>query len=209
MEDKNKRLADLGEIKKLMERSTKFVSLSGLSGIFAGIFALAGAAWAYKILDYGAKFYDREFIYSDGISGKTQLLLLDGLIVLALSLFFAYFFTKRKARKLQIPMWDFSAKRLLLNLFVPLVTGGIFCIILLLNYGYIQLVAPTTLIFYGLALLNASKFAVDELRWLGLSEIFLGLVALLLPGYGLLFWALGFGVLHILYGIVMYNKHDA
>jgi len=207
MSSQKKPLEDLSEIRKIMERSSKFLSLSGLSGIFAGVFALGGAIWAYKILDYGGRFYDRDFTFQDGVSKTTKLLLLDGLIVLILSLFFAYFFTRRKAQRMKLPMWDYTAKRLLFNLAIPLLTGGVFCLALILKYGLIELVAPSCLIFYGLALLNAAKFAVDELRWLGMSEIVLGLIALFLPGYGLVFWAIGFGILHIIYGSVMYNKH--
>jgi hypothetical protein len=71
------------------------------------------------------------------------------------------------------------------------------------------LIGPTTLIFYGLALLNGSSFVSEELRMLGLLEIGLGLIALFFVGYGLYFWALGFGVFHIGYGWWMYRKYDA
>jgi hypothetical protein len=43
---------------------------------------------------------------------------------------------------------------------------------------------------------------------LGICEIGLGLIASIYMGYGLLFWAVGFGVLHIIYGIVMYMKYE-
>ncbi len=207
MTDENQKpLEDLGEIRRIMERSSKFISLSGLSGISAGILALVGAALAYKVLDYGDRFYDREFTLHDGLTNTSWMLVAIGLGVLILSLLAAYFFTRQKAKKLGLPMWDHAAKKLMINLFIPLIAGGIFCVIILFEYGYIKLIAPATLIFYGLALVNASKFSTDELRFLGISDIILGLVALLYPGYGLLFWALGFGLLHIIYGVVMYKK---
>jgi hypothetical protein len=78
---------------------------------------------------------------------------------------------------------------------------------ILLLKGYIGIVAPLTLIFYGLALVNASKYTLSEVRWLGLTQILLGLAAAHFIGYGLVFWALGFGLVHILYGLVMHYKY--
>jgi hypothetical protein len=94
-----------------------------------------------------------------------------------------------------------------LSLAIPLVTGGIF-ILIMLNSGHFGLAAPACLIFYGLALIQASTNTVDEIRYLGYSEILLGLISAMLPGYGLIFWSLGFGVLHIVYGAIMHNKYD-
>ena len=115
--------------------------------------------------------------------------------------------TWRSAKKNGQTIWDATAKRMLINLMIPLVTGGFFCMILLMH-GLIGLVAPVTLIFYGLALINGSKYTLDDIRYLGICEIILGLLASIFIGYGLLFWAIGFGVLHIVYGMLMYNKYE-
>ena len=116
------------------------------------------------------------------------------------------FFTSRKAKKNKQKLWDQQTKRLLLNLFIPLATGGILCLILL-SKGFIGFVAPFTLIFYGLALVNASKYTLREVRSLGILEIILGLIGTNYVGFGLLFWVIGFGALHILYGIIMKVKY--
>jgi uncharacterized membrane protein HdeD (DUF308 family) len=69
--------------------------------------------------------------------------------------------------------------------------------------------APSaTLVFYGLALINASKYTVRDVFYLGICEIVLGVLSMFLTGFTLLFWALGFGILHILYGTIMYFKYD-
>jgi hypothetical protein len=99
------------------------------------------------------------------------------------------------------------AKLTIINLFIPLFVGGVFCMILL-SHHLIYLIAPTTLLFYGLALFNAGKYTLKEVRYLGLTEMLLGLFASYYAGYGLLFWALGFGILHIIYGTVMYFKYE-
>jgi len=215
MSQENKHLEDIKEIRSIMERSTQFLSLSGLSGVFAGLFALLGAAIVYfqKLrylpADYssGRNSMIKELFTGGEYSGFVIFVFATGLIVLILALLSVVFFSARNARKKGLPIWNQSARRLLINLFIPLVTGGLFCLILLYhNLGY--LVAPVTLIFYGLALINASKYTLRDIRYLGFSAALTGLLAAFWVGYGLYFWAFGFGVLHIVYGFVMYWKYE-
>jgi hypothetical protein len=203
-------LHTLNEIRSLMERSSKFLSLSGLSGVFAGIFALIGAGAAYVRFktDWLAEIQVPMGSYvGHPKQNVIQFLLADGLCVLVLSLAVGIIFTVRKGKKRGLTLWNGSSKRLLVSMLIPLATGGIFCIAML-YYGFIWLVFPATLLFYGLALVNASRFTYPEVFFLGISEIGIGCIALFLTGYSLLFWALGFGVLHIVYGLTMYNRYD-
>lgn len=207
MEEKNQHLDALSEIRSMMEKSTKFISLSGLSGIFAGIFALIGAVVAYYYL---ISISTNDYFYLMGGKVFSEFYLfffLNASFVLVSSLAFGSYFTIRKAKKNNQKMWDSTSKRLLINLMLPLTTGGLFCVILM-YHGIIGLVAPATLLFYGLALINASKYTLNDIRYLGICEIILGLLASVFVGYGLVFWALGFGVLHIVYGFVMYFKYE-
>lgn len=204
-------IQDLKAIRSLMERSSRFISLSGLSGVSAGIIALIGAGAAFFHLNYDTRYLDvnryfEEKLYLD-FPNSIKFLVLDGFLVLSLAILSAIFFTTRKAKKNGLKVWDHSAKNMLIHLAIPLVAGGIFCAILLFH-KLIFLIAPATLIFYGLALINAAKFTYREIKWLGLSEIALGLFASLFAGYGLIVWALGFGVLHIAYGSIMYARHE-
>lgn len=198
---------DLESIRQLMERSVKFLSLSGLSGILAGVYALIGTFFAYRIL------YDQQtpFDYHDpdikAIVIASRLILI-AFLVLVTSLATGYWLAARKAKRLGLKVWDAPSKRLVINLAIPLFTGGIFIGILLLR-GYYELAAPASLVFYGLALIQASSNLVDEIRYLGYLEILIGLIAAVLPGYGLYAWALGFGGLHILYGSLMFKKYDS
>jgi hypothetical protein len=202
----------LQDIRSMMERSSRFISLSGLSGVSAGMFALLGAAAVYWYLQIVP--FDQKRIYYQ-LARNTErwgmdyisFFVLDAAIVLLLALAGGVFFTTRKARRKGLKIWDQVTRRLLINLLLPLFTGGVFCLALF-YHGYIGLIAPATLIFYGLALLNASKYTFNDIRYLGLSEILLGSVALFLLGYGLEFWAIGFGVLHIVYGSLMYFKYE-
>ena len=198
---------DLESIRKLMERSVKFISLSGLSGILAGIYALIGATIAYYLVHYPVSPFEYR-IYSIQSPDVLVRLTTVAAVVLASSLLTGFWLSARKAKRAGVKIWDATSKRLFINLSVPLITGGIFILILLGN-GHFGIVAPTCLIFYGLALINASGNLYEEIRYLGYSEIILGLIAASLPGYGLLFWAIGFGLLHIIYGSVMYKRYDS
>jgi len=199
-------LETLHEIRNLMEKSSRFISLSGLSGVFAGIFALIGAGVAVVILEDQSLFYTN---YATALDRPDVLwlLLLDALAVLAASFTVAIVFTTRQARKKGQQIWGKTALRLMLNMAIPLVAGGVFCLALLYHRS-LGLIAPSMLIFYGLALINGSKYTLHDIRYLGVCEIILGLIATFFIGYGLLFWAIGFGVLHIVYGIVMYRKYE-
>lgn len=210
MNPKQDSLHTLTEIRDLMERSSKFLSLSGLSGVFAGIFALIGAAVAY--IRFKTDWLADILIPLGTHQGRSRpdvitFLILDGCCVLILSLAVGILFTVRRGRKKGLTLWNGSSKRLLVGMLIPLVTGGIFCLAML-HYGFIWLVFPVTLLFYGLALVNASRFTYPEVFYLGISEIVLGCIALFLTGYSLIFWALGFGVLHIVYGLSMYNRYE-
>jgi len=206
-EQNQQTLETLQDIKRIMERSSRFISLSGLSGIAAGICALAGAWFAQKEF----KPYYRSYNYT-GYSGEDfeQLkfrLLVIALSVLAAALVSSFYFTWRKAKNNKLPIWDLTAKRLMINMLIPLMTGGLF-ILALYQYNEWMFIAPACLIFYGLALVNASKYTLTDVRYLGLFQILLGLINTQFVGYGLYFWALGFGVMHIIYGFVMWWKYE-
>lgn len=205
MTEEKEHLQALTDIRSMMERSSRCISLSGLSGVFSGIFALVGAYLAYLKLGTFREDY-RNLTYLDSIDVTIVFLEIAGGVLIS-SLLVGTLLTIRNSKRKGIPVWDNSAKRLLINLGIPLVAGGLFCLVLLFH-GIIGLVAPATLIFYGLALLNASKYTFNDIRYLGLFEIALGLISSLFIGYGLICWAIGFGVLHIVYGTVMYFKYE-
>lgn len=211
MSNTTEQLKALSDIRNMMERSSRFISLSGLSGVFAGIYALIGAYTAYNYmhqeigmisrLSYGAE------TIATGVNRFYPFFFLDAGLVLSAAFITGFYFTRRKARKAGLKMWDGIAYRLMLNLLIPLAAGGIFCLILL-SHGLVGLIAPSTLLFYGLALLNASKYTFNDIRYLGMCEIILGLLSAYDIGNGLLYWALGFGILHIIYGTLMYFKYE-
>ena len=200
MDSKNY-LQDINEIKQMMNRSSRFISLSGLSGILAGIYALIGAAIAYWLV----KISGEDTVASGG--HIYTMVLVDLFFIALFSILTAILLTTRKAKKNGEKIWDKTSRRLIINFLIPLVTGGIYILIILGQQKY-GLTAALMLIFYGLALINASKYSLGDIRYLGLIEVTLGLICALFPGFGFWLWVLGFGILHIVYGIWMHYKYD-
>lgn len=200
MEEKNY-LQDISDIKNMMNRSSQFISLSGLSGVLAGVYALVGAYIAHTLIEQ----HEGGYIILESQTFKS--IVFTAVAVLVLSLASAFIMTYYKAKHQGEQIWNSTSKRLLVNFMIPLVTGGIFSLLLLRHEVY-GLIAPVTLIFYGLACVNASKYTLRDVRYLGITIIILGLIATELSGYALEFWALGFGVCHIIYGSIMYFKYD-
>lgn len=205
-------LEAIQDIRNMMRKSTRFLSLSGLSGVFAGIYALIGAFLAQQYIsthrvnyrydfmsDRNSSIFERSPFYVYMISIAAGVLLL--------SIVTAYYFSNRKAKRQGQSLFDHTALRALVNLCVPLMAGGVFCTALLFH-GTICYIAPAMLLFYGMALINTSKYTYDDIRYLGICQIILGLVNAFDLGHGLIYWAIGFGVLHIAYGASMWFKYE-
>ncbi len=198
MENTQEYIRDLKEIRNIMERSSRFISLSGLSGILAGLFSLAGALWVYRILG--------QQLTLTGLSGMSGDMLLEviltGLSVLILTLVFGIWLSYRKARQQKQPFAGPGSIQFLFSLLIPLVAGGLFVLAILFN-DYYALIIPSCMIFYGIAIVMGSRHTISGIRWLGYSEILIALVCVVFPGYDLIFWSVGFGLVHLIYGIVM------
>jgi hypothetical protein len=202
-------LQEVKDIRRMMERSSRFISLSGLSGVAAGIFALVAAGIArYSIFDNYYTAYDHRGRFDDSSFAALKIRLMGlAAAVFAAAFLSALYFTWRKSNKQGVSLWNHTSRRLLWNMVIPLVAGGLF-ILGMLQYDDWRFVAPACLIFYGLALVNASKYTLTDIRYLGYCEIIAGVINMQWIGYGLYFWALGFGVLHIIYGVVMWWKYE-
>ncbi len=195
---------DLASIRTMMERSVKFISLSGLAGVLAGTYALAGSAFAYfMIASTPSRLEDKAL---DDAATLAPLIILAA-VVLVLSIGTGCLLSWRKAKKIGVPVWNSTSKQLLIDLLIPLVTGGVL-ILIFISRGYFALIVPATLVFYGLALIQGGRSTFEEIKYLGFTEIGLGLAAAMLPGYGLAFWSAGFGAMHMIYGALMHYRYD-
>ena len=204
MQHSEKSLEAIQDIKRIMERSSRFISLSGWSGVAAGISALAGAWFAQRLLSMPRQVEEHPVAGLDHLAIQ---LIRIAIIVFIAAFISALTFTYLRSRKTGVPVWGMSARRLIWNTMIPLIAGG-FVIIRIIQAGFYGLVAPACLVFYGLALVNGSKYTLGEVRWLGYAQIGLGIINLWMPRQSLLFWAVGFGAFHIVYGLAMWWKHE-
>lgn len=213
MTEQQQSLEELQHIKRMMERSSRFISLSGLSGVMAGVCALTGAWFAYDVIhangaaSFDTREYHRDYSLDTIHEYMGHRLFTIAVVTFISALVLAFVFTYLRSKKSGVAIWGTASRRLLVAVAIPMVAGGFYLLreIQVGNYG---LIAPGSLIFYGLALVNASKFTLGEIRFLGYSQIVLGIINCWMLGYGLYFWAVGFGVLHIVYGIAMWYKYE-
>jgi len=220
-EQKDTSLETLRQIRSIMERSARFLSLSGWSGVWAGSVALAGAVVAYLWLKEAPDF---AYYHGTYTAGPPAAQAFEGyledfrsymlrFLVLAAGVFTVafiggFYFTYQKNKQAGVKMWNAASRKMVINLAIPLAAGAIVTLAFAYRGDWIY-IAPSCLIFYGLALINGSKYTVSDIKYLGLIEVIIGCGSLFLdPGYGLYLWALGFGVLHIVYGIIMWRKYD-
>lgn len=198
---------DIADIKQMMERSSKFLSLSGLSGVFAGIYALCACYIAYNLFQFNPKqlYYSNEEISIHNIDLRNTFIL--AVVVLILAIITAAVFSYKNAIKHSGSVWNLTTRRLIINLMIPLITGGII-MLMLIYHNLIGWLAPFSMIFYGLSILNASKYTFNDIRSLGMIQIILGITACIHIELGLIIWAIGFGLMHIIYGIYLHLKYE-
>ena len=209
-EMKNEQLAAISEMRDMMQRSSRFLSLSGLAGILVGCVALVGVGLAYYLLEmpFGSTGY---LMYLDNALEANDATLKNIIFIcvtiLIISLLIGSLMAIRNAKRKGLSVVDNTTKRLVINMFIPLLVGGIFIVALLMHQS-LSFILPSMLIFYGMALLNASKYSIEDIRYLGLIEMFLGLFAMFFLDQALIIWGFGFGILHMIYGVILYNKYE-
>jgi hypothetical protein len=207
MKEEQDYIRDITEIRSMMERSSKFLTLSGWAGIMAGIYAITGAYIAYTLLHFNPAEIVDNTVSSSQVPADLLKVFLVAISIIILALSTAIYLSYSRAKKSGEKLWNATARRLVINMAVPLVAGGLL-ILILISKGLIGLIAPMSLLFYGLALYNASKFTYEEVKILGLTQLGLGLISCYFVEYGLLFWAIGFGLVHIIYGIYMHYTYE-
>ncbi len=203
---KNQYSDDLAHIRSMMERSSRFLSLSGWAGIIPGLLALAGLATAGWFIDLARLTGDLDA----GITIKSPLVLQLSTIaiaVLVLSIFSSWYTCIREARLGKQATWSPAIRNMIIHLAIPLMAGAII-VGWIYDKGQWELLSPVLLSFYGLALVLVSQFTLRSVFWLGLFEIALSIPAGV-TGWDLPVLAVGFGFAHIVYGMMMFNKPKA
>ena len=202
MENKDA-LNTLHEIKELMEKSSRFQAISGWSILIVGLLASVVSAGAWLLLlphegmSMGGMLINSP--YRTLIASSVALALL--VVSFAVVCFGSYRMMKRQGgfefgRTIRRPLFHFA---------VPMVVGGLLCLAMLMQ-GHYGLTSTFMLVFYGLALLNASHYTSRSIALLGYCELVLGVVDCFVVSHAILFWFLGFGLLHIVFGIYFILK---
>lgn len=186
-------LEALSDIRNLMERSSRYIPLSGKAGVVIGILSILCSL----IVDAYFRIHEDNLLYFYILFGSLFL------VSVVIEIIMADINAKQKG----VPVWDATAKRFLINFFIPLAAGGIYAFALIYQHQ-LKMILPATLVFYGLSLINASRYTIEDIRYLGMAELLFGLISSFFPQYGLLAWGIGFGMLHVLYGINIYFKYE-
>jgi len=209
MHREDETIETLNEIRSIVDKSPRLISLSGWSGVWAGVVALVGAYIAHGWLQRPGYEQIGSALYASvsHFDSFTANFIFLGIAVFAIALGGVLYFTGRRAKKMGVRIWNPASQQMLVQLFYPVFAGSVFCF-MFIYYGCGMFVAPTSLVFYGLALISAGKHSDSDIKYLGMLDVTLGCTAMFFPGGGLLFWALGFGVLQILYGVMMRGKYD-
>lgn len=202
----------LNEIKDLMEKSSRFQSIDGWSIIIIGILASIVSAGAWLLL---LPHPQLEWLPAscNGIlinsPYRTLIASICALVLLGISFLTVSLMSYRKVKKQKGSFsFDQTIRRPLFHFCVPMIAGGLFCLAMLLQ-GHYGLTSTFMLVFYGLALLNASHYTHRSIALLGYGELLLGIIDCFVVTHAILFWFFGFGLLHILFGIYfLINKYN-
>lgn len=195
----------LTDIREMMERSQKVMFLNGTSGIIVAVWALLGAIFTSEFL-YGSLwpiwgstvFPLREMTFD--IFSFTAFFLAVTFIASCITV---WIMSKHRAKRKGIEFkLDPGAKQLFRTFFTVMIIGGLFCLSCFAN-GHWELIFGYMLTFYGLALVVISPMAFRKsiTQYFGYLQIAVGMAALEFPQYGMMFWTIGFCVLHLIWGI--------
>src|SRR5215217_6818980 len=106
MKEEQDYIRDITEMRSMMERSSKFLSLSGWAGIMAGIYALAGACIAYKIFDFNPGEIVDSTVKSGSFPSRLLQVIFLAIIILILAVGTAIFFSYKKANRRGENFWN-------------------------------------------------------------------------------------------------------
>ncbi|MGI8961221.1 MAG: hypothetical protein ACR2IV_15930 [Bryobacteraceae bacterium] len=174
-------------IRDTMERAASFTAVPGWGGVVIGFTALGAGAVAFGRSPHGQFFvWFSEALLALAIAG------------LALRI---------KSKRLALSLQSRPARRALLSFMPPLLAGAILTVVLyrLQIFG----VTPGLwLLLYGAAVVTGGAFSVRIVPVMGLCFMLLGAISLFAqPQWSNLFLTLGFGGLHIAFGIVIARRY--
>lgn len=178
---------DLRFIRLAMERSPRFTGVPGWGGVWMGISALVAAAVASR---------------QPTVEGWLGTWLAEACIAIGIG----GWAIRRKARRVQLPVLSGAGRRFMLSFLPPAVAGAILTMALY-RAGETALVPGAWLLLYGAAVVTGGAFSVKVVPLMGICFMALGVAALAGPGWSDPLLALGFGGLHIAFGLHIARRH--
>jgi hypothetical protein len=179
---------NLSFIRSTMERATAFTAVPGWGGVAMGITALVAAALAQT------RATENEWLAA--WLGASALALTIGGWSMAV-----------KARRAGTSVLSYSGRRFVLSYVPPLAVGGLLTLVLV-RAGLYGALPGTWLLLYGTGVVTGGAYSVRVVPIMGLCFMALGALALLAPpDWGDWLMALGFGGLHIIFGLIIARRY--
>lgn len=211
--DAQKAADELTVIRQLMERPVRSSTASGVSGIIAGLAALAGAAadkyLSPRLAEHLAErseltsTWDWVLIIGAGIWAVVFCVAFVGVVIL----------TRIRERRQGMPFWSPVKRRVLRTILPPFIAGCGLTVAIYYQwiYGYnpgqSYLIPAVWMLFYGLALWQVGEFSIPEVRLLGAAFIAAGIASAVVQWYPYESLGATFGGFHIVYGVVVWTRH--
>lgn len=193
---------NLRVIRDLMERSTKYSTFSGLSGVLAGTASITGCIVTHLL--------QRRF--PDPASFRIPFLLTWSLVILC-AIGGDFLLTKRRATRVGKRIVSRLGKQMVIASAPGLGTGALLTLYFL-SHNLLADIFPMWMLAYGIAVCAVGLFSQREVSWLGAAFLAAGTITLLLPLFGLtalpalglIMMAVTFGGFHIVYGIAVSRR---
>ena len=175
-------------IRQTMERATAFTAVPGWGGVGMGVLALAAATVAETRIT------------------RTEWLI-TWLATSALGLTLGGWTMASKARRAGTTVFSYSGRRFVLSYVPPLLVGALLTGVLV-RAGLWSALPGTWLLLYGTGVVTGGAFSVRVVPLMGLCFMVLGAAALFSPAsWGNLLMAAGFGLLHIVFGLIIARRY--
>ena len=179
---------NLSFIRSTMERATSFTAVPGWGGVAMGATALVAAAIAPL---------------QGSPDGWLRVWLVEALVAGAIG----SYAMARKARRSEGAALSRPTRRFLLSYAPPILVGALLTFVLH-REGLFRVLPGLWLMLYGTGVVTGGAFSVRVVPVMGLCFMAVGAVALVAPAsWGDPALALGFGVLHIIFGVIIARRH--
>ena len=178
---------DLRFIRETMARSASFTAVPGWGQVAMGSTALV-AAWISSRQASSLAWFHTWI-------GEAMIAAATALVAMQI-----------KAQRTAVPLTSGPGRKFAFSFLPPVAVGALLTPVLY-RAGLAHALPGTWLLLYGAGVVTGGAFSVSIVPVMGASFMLAGVVALLVPAWGSACMAVGFGGLHILFGILIARRH--